>query len=53
MIGYHSIPVIVDAFMKGIKNYDIEKAYNTMVKSSMQDERGLEYYKKIGIHSNG
>ncbi|MBK7107039.1 MAG: GH92 family glycosyl hydrolase [Ignavibacteriae bacterium] len=49
MIGYHSIPVIVDAFMKGIKNYDIEKAYNAMVKSSMQDERGLEYYKKMGF----
>ncbi|MBK8946875.1 MAG: GH92 family glycosyl hydrolase [Ignavibacteriae bacterium] len=49
MIGYHSIPVIVDAFIKGIKNYDIEKAYRAMVKSSMQDERGLVYYKKMGF----
>ena len=49
MIGYHSIPVIVDAFMKGIKNYDIEKAYQAMKSSAMEDDRGLEYYKAMGF----
>ena len=26
MIGYHAIPVIVDAYMKGIRDYDAELA---------------------------
>ena len=26
MIGYHSVPVIVDAYFKGIKDFDVEKA---------------------------
>lgn len=49
MIGYHSIPVIVDAYMKGIRNFDIEKAYEAMTNSAMGDERGLKYYKKMGF----
>lgn len=49
MIGYHSIPVIVDAYMKGIRNFDVEKAYEAMVSSAMRDERGLEYYKEMGF----
>ena len=24
MIGYHAVPVIADAFLKGIRNYDEE-----------------------------
>ncbi|MCB0744380.1 MAG: GH92 family glycosyl hydrolase, partial [Ignavibacteriae bacterium] len=49
MIGYHSIPVIVDSYMKGIRNFDIEKAYEAMTSSAMGDKRGLEYYKKMGF----
>ena len=49
MIGYHSIPVIADAYMKGIRNYDVEKAYEAMVHSAMEDRDGLEYYKKMGF----
>lgn len=49
MIGYHSIPVIVDAYRKGIRSYDIEKAYEAMTSSAMGDDRGLEYYKKMGF----
>ena len=49
MIGYHSIPVIVDAYMKGIRNFDIEKAYKAMVNSAMKDKRGLDYYKNMGF----
>ena len=40
MIGYHSIPVIVDAYMKGIREFDIDKAYEAMVSSAMGEERG-------------
>ncbi|MFO7446446.1 MAG: GH92 family glycosyl hydrolase [Ignavibacteriaceae bacterium] len=48
MIGYHSIPVITDAYFKGIRDYDVEKAYEAMKKSAMQDHHGLEYYKEMG-----
>ena len=48
MIGYHSVPVITDAYIKGIKGYDVEKAYEAMIKSSMQDREGLKYYRKYG-----
>lgn len=49
MIGYHAVPVIVDAFMKGIKNYDTLKIYQAMKTSAMQNFRGLEYYRRIGF----
>ncbi|MFV8327962.1 GH92 family glycosyl hydrolase [Flavobacterium sp. ZS1P14] len=48
MTGYHSIPVIVDAYQKGIKGFDAEKAYSAMKTTMMQDERGLNLYKKYG-----
>ncbi|MBS9767776.1 MAG: GH92 family glycosyl hydrolase [Flavobacteriaceae bacterium] len=48
MTGYHSIPVIVDAYLKGIHNFDVEKAYEAMKATMMQDDRGLKHYKKYG-----
>ncbi|AUC83827.1 alpha-mannosidase [Polaribacter sp. ALD11] len=48
MTGYHSIPVIVDAYKKGIRGFDAEKAYEAMKNTMMQDERGLNHYKKYG-----
>lgn len=48
MTGYHSIPVIVDAYKKGITGFDAEKAYEAMKQTMMQDERGLNLYKKYG-----
>jgi len=48
MTGYHSIPVIAEAYIKGIKGFDIEKAYEAMRSTMMQDERGLNHYKKYG-----
>lgn len=46
MIGYHSIPVIADAILKGYKGFDIEEAYNAMKKSAMQDHFGLKDYRE-------
>jgi predicted alpha-1,2-mannosidase len=37
MIGYHSVPVIVDAYMKGYRNFDVEKAYQAIVDASTYD----------------
>jgi predicted alpha-1,2-mannosidase len=48
MIGYHAVPVIADAYLKGIKNYDVNKAFQAMKHSASQDKLGLESYKKLG-----
>ncbi|WP_341214935.1 GH92 family glycosyl hydrolase [uncultured Wocania sp.] len=48
MTGYHSIPVIVEAYKKGIRGFDAEKAFEAMKTTMMQDERGLNHYKKHG-----
>jgi predicted alpha-1,2-mannosidase len=48
MIGYHSIPVIVDAYMKGIRGFDVEKAFEAMKHSAELDHFGLEFYKNMG-----
>jgi predicted alpha-1,2-mannosidase len=48
MIGYHAIPVIADAYMKGIGAYDVDKAFEAMKHSADLDHLGLEYYKKMG-----
>jgi predicted alpha-1,2-mannosidase len=53
MIGYHSAPVIVDAYLKGIHDFDAEKALEAMVNSANQDHFGLEFYKKQGYISAG
>jgi predicted alpha-1,2-mannosidase len=48
MIGYHAVPVIVDAYAKGIRDYDVEKAYEAMVHSADRDHLGLDAYKANG-----
>lgn len=48
MTGYHSIPVIAEAYLKGITGFDAEKAYEAMKTTMMQDERGLKQYKEYG-----
>jgi putative alpha-1,2-mannosidase len=36
MIGHHSTPVIVDAYFRGLRDYDIEKAYEAMKKNALE-----------------
>ncbi len=48
MIGYHAVPVIADAYLKGIRSYDANKALNAMKHSAMQQHLGLASYKKFG-----
>lgn len=48
MTGYHSVAVIAEAYMKGIRGFDAEKAYKAMKTTMMQDERGLDFYKEYG-----
>jgi len=49
MIGYHSVPVIVDAFMKGITGFDTEKALEAMKKSATRDNAGLRMIAQLGF----
>jgi len=49
MIGYHSIPVIVDAYLKGIRDFDVAKAYEAMLYSANKNHLGLASYKKNGF----
>lgn len=37
MIGYHAVSVIVDAYMKGYRDFDVEKAYEACKRSSIYD----------------
>ncbi|BDD12710.1 alpha-1 2-mannosidase (plasmid) [Fulvitalea axinellae] len=48
MIGYHSVPVIVDAYLKGIKGIDGERAFKAMKTTAMMDRKGLETLKSLG-----
>lgn len=48
MIGYHAVSVIVDAYFKGFCGFDIEKAYQAMKTSAMQDDFGVNYLKEYG-----
>lgn len=49
MIGYHSVPEIADAYMKGIRGYDAHAALNAMVASATYAPYGsLGDYMKFG-----
>lgn len=49
MIGYHSVPVIVDAYLKGIGDFDAEKALQACVATAnLDDYRGIGLYKTLG-----
>jgi predicted alpha-1,2-mannosidase len=49
MIGYHAVPVIADAYLKGIRGYDAEAALTAMVASaSYGPYGGLRQYMQLG-----
>lgn len=50
MIGNHSIPVIVDAILKGIPGIDVEKAYEAVYNSSVTSHPNspFEVWEKYG-----
>ena len=49
MVGYHAVPVIVDGFLKGVKGFDKERAYEAMRKTAMNpDYDGVTSYDKLG-----
>ncbi len=48
MIGYHSIPVITDAYLKGITGFDAQRALEAMKKSAETSQKDLKRYKLKG-----
>jgi predicted alpha-1,2-mannosidase len=48
MIAYHSVPVIVDAYMKGIRGFDAEEALKAMEHSAEAKGNGLESFRSDG-----
>ena len=49
MIGYHSVPVIADAWIHGIRGYDGEKALEAMIESSNKNNvNASELYNAYG-----
>ncbi len=48
MIGYHAVPVIVDAYFKKIANFDISLAYEACKNSAMESGRQIPEYIKLG-----
>ena len=43
MIGYHAVSVIADAYIKGNRNYDVEKAYKAMTSSRTFDTVSIQF----------
>ncbi len=47
MIGYHAVPVIVDAYLKGYRGIDVNLAYEAIKQSAMQKTDGIEYIQQL------
>ena len=45
MIGDHCVSVLADAYVKGIRNFDAEKAYEAMRKNAFETPASVEEYK--------
>ncbi|MDZ7267834.1 MAG: GH92 family glycosyl hydrolase [candidate division KSB1 bacterium] len=48
MIGYHAVPVIVDAHAKGIRDFDAARALAAMRHSAEVSAPGLRPYRELG-----
>ena len=49
MPGYSAVPVIADAYLKGIQGFDAERAYHSMVSSATYDkQKGVTYVMERG-----
>ena len=49
MIGYHAVPVILDAYMKGMQDYDTREMLKAMITTSNLNKLGRPEYVKFGF----
>ncbi|WP_289023630.1 GH92 family glycosyl hydrolase [uncultured Salegentibacter sp.] len=47
MLGYHAVPVVVDAYFKGFE-FDAELAYEACKASAMANDREIDVYRELG-----
>ncbi len=52
MIGYHSVPVIVDAYQKGLFKGNEKELLDAMTAYAESNRFGLDHYQKYGYISN-
>jgi predicted alpha-1,2-mannosidase len=48
MVGYHAVPVIADAYLKGFKGFDPNAAFEAMKVSATRDDLGMKDIKEKG-----
>jgi predicted alpha-1,2-mannosidase len=49
MVGYHAVPVIVDAYLKGVKGFDRDRAYDAIRTTAMNPNYdNVATYAKLG-----
>ena len=48
MIGYHAVPVIADAWAKGLRGFDAERALEAMVAEATDDELSKPVWDSLG-----
>lgn len=49
MVGYHAVPVIADAYVKGIRGFDADKALKAMVETANYGPYdGIAQYRELG-----
>jgi putative alpha-1,2-mannosidase len=48
MIGHHAVSVIADAYMKGLRNFDVDKTYTASRKSADTSLFGLPFFIEKG-----
>ena len=49
MIGYHAVPVVLDAYMKGIKDFPAEEMLKAMTTTANLNKLGRPEYAKYGF----
>ncbi|SKB45901.1 alpha-1,2-mannosidase, putative [Salegentibacter holothuriorum] len=47
MLGYHAVPVVVDAYFKGFE-FDADLAYKACKASAMANDREIDVYRELG-----
>lgn len=48
MPGYHAVPVISDALLKGVEGFDYRAAFEAMKSTASQDIRESDFYRQYG-----
>ena len=48
MTGNHAVSVLVEAYLKGFRDYDVDLAYQAVKKTMLGRDRGLDLYSQYG-----